>query len=150
MDITPWGVLSFSESAKGFEGLWLPCHRRRPSGGITDQLQCRGLWHSNSPSARSLSRSPSSSPPSFTQSPSSPRSLVRDGQTRPHRPRLVVSRSTCPPLSPSAQREQLYNRYCSNKHALKRDYFFFFHKALRLTVAAAGCIASPTLLFSDW
>jgi hypothetical protein len=27
--------------------------------------------------------------------------LVRDGQTSPHRPRLVVSRSTCPPLSPS-------------------------------------------------
>jgi hypothetical protein len=32
---------------------------------------------------------------------SPPRSLVRDGQTSPHRPRLVVSRSTCPPLSPS-------------------------------------------------
>jgi len=28
-----------------------------------------------------------------------PRSLVRDGQTSPHRPRLVVSPSTCPPLS---------------------------------------------------
>ena len=26
-------------------------------------------------------------------------SLVRDGQTSPHRTRLVVSRSTCPPLS---------------------------------------------------
>jgi hypothetical protein len=26
---------------------------------------------------------------------------VRDGQPSPHRPRLVVSRSTCPPLSPS-------------------------------------------------
>jgi hypothetical protein len=39
--------------------------------------------------------------PSFTQSPSPPRSQVRDGQTSPHRPRLVVSRSTCPPLSPS-------------------------------------------------
>jgi hypothetical protein len=52
---------------------------------------------------RSLSRSPSSPPPSFTvtQSPSPPRLLVRDGQTRPHRPRLVVSRSTCPQLSPS-------------------------------------------------
>jgi hypothetical protein len=30
-----------------------------------------------------------------------PRSLVRDRQTSPLRPRLVVSRSTCPPLSPS-------------------------------------------------
>jgi hypothetical protein len=71
------------------------------SGGVTDQPQCRGLWHSSRPSARSFTRSPSSPPPSFTQSPSPPRSLVRDGQTSPHRPRLVVSRSTCPPLSPS-------------------------------------------------
>jgi hypothetical protein len=42
--------------------------------------------------ARSLSCSPSPPPLSFTQSPSLPRSLVRDGQTSPHRPRLVVSR----------------------------------------------------------
>ncbi len=66
-----------------------------------DQPQCPRLWHSSSPSARSLSRPPSSLPPPFTQSPSPPRSLVRDGQTSPHRPRLVVSRSTCSPLSPS-------------------------------------------------
>ena len=39
---------------------------------------------------------------------------VRDGQTSPHKPRLVVSLSTCPPLSPF-QRELLYDRYCSNK-----------------------------------
>jgi hypothetical protein len=75
--------------------------RGSQSGGVEDQPQCRGLWHSSSPSARSLSRSPSPLPPSFTQSPSPPRSLVRDGQPSPHRPRLVVSRSTCPPLSPS-------------------------------------------------
>jgi hypothetical protein len=75
--------------------------RGGPGGGVEDQPRCAGLWHSRSPSARSLSRSPSSPPPSFTQSPSPPRSLVRDGQTSPHRPRLVVSRSTCPPLSPS-------------------------------------------------
>jgi hypothetical protein len=60
------------------------------------------LWHSSSPSARSLSRSPSPPPPSFTQSPSLPISLVCDGQTNPQRPRLVVSFRTCPPLSPSA------------------------------------------------
>jgi hypothetical protein len=71
------------------------------SGGVEDQPQYCGLWRSRTPNARSLSRSPSSPPPSFTQSPSPPRSLVRDGQTSPHRPRLVVSRSTCPPLSPS-------------------------------------------------
>jgi hypothetical protein len=70
--------------------------------GVEDQPQYRGLWHSGSPSARSFSRSPSPPPPSFTQYPSPPRSLVRDyGQTSPLRPRLDVSRSTCPPLSPS-------------------------------------------------
>jgi len=29
------------------------------------------------------------------------RSLMRDGQISPHKPRLVVSHSTCPPISPS-------------------------------------------------
>ena len=37
----------------------------------------------------------------FTQSPFPPRSLVRDGQTSPHKPLLVESHSTCPPLFPS-------------------------------------------------
>ena len=75
--------------------------RGNQSGGVEDQPQCRGMWHSGSPSARSCSRSPSPSPPSFTQYSSPPRSLVRDGKTSPLRPRLVVSRGTCPPLSPS-------------------------------------------------
>ena len=35
------------------------------------------------------------------KSPYPPRSLVRDERTHPHRPRLVVSHSTCPPLSSS-------------------------------------------------
>ena len=39
-----------------------------------------------------------------------------NGQTSPLRPRLVVSHSTCPPLSPSPHAEQLCNRYCRNKH----------------------------------
>ena len=68
-------------------------------GGVADQSQRQRLWRSRTPHARSISRSPSSPPPSFTPSPFAPRSLVRDGQTSPHRPRLVVSRSTCPPLS---------------------------------------------------
>ena len=33
-----------------------------------------------------------------------------------HRPRLVASCSTCPPLSSPLPREQLCNRYCSNEH----------------------------------
>jgi hypothetical protein len=60
--------------------------------------------------------SPSAPPPSFTQSPYPPRSLVCDERTHPHRPRLVVSHSTCPPLSSSSPREHLCNRSCSNKH----------------------------------
>jgi len=41
--------------------------------------------------------------------PGSSRVPVRDGQTSPHRPRLVVSRSTCPPLSsPPPTRTALY------------------------------------------
>ena len=41
--------------------------------------------------------------------------LVRDGQTSPHKPLLVVSRSTCPPLSPPPRaREQLCNRSCNS------------------------------------
>ena len=72
------------------------------------------------PSLHALSRSPSP-PPSFTQYPSFPRSLVRDGQTSPHRPQLVVSRSTCPPLFIPPTREQLCNRYCSNKHTARTN-----------------------------
>jgi hypothetical protein len=89
------------------------------SGSVEDQHQCPGMWHSSNPNARSLSHSPSAPPPSFTQSTYPPRSLVRDGQTSPHRPRLVVSRvtsrSTCPPLSSPPPREHLCTRSCSNK-----------------------------------
>ena len=73
------------------------------SGGVEDQPgpQYPGLWHRGSPSPLSFSHSPSRPSPSLTQYPSPPCSLVRDGQTSPLRPRFVVSRSTCPLLSPS-------------------------------------------------
>jgi hypothetical protein len=67
----------------------------------------------HTPHTRSLSHSPSAPPPSFTQSPYPSCSLVQDGQTNPHRPRLVVFRSTCLPLSPPPPREQLCNRSCT-------------------------------------
>jgi hypothetical protein len=86
-----------------------PVLKYRVPHGPSKQSQTRNLTLSESQkegekkrsNARSLSHFPSSPPPSFSQSPSPPRSLVRDGQTSPHRPQLVVSRSTCPPLSPS-------------------------------------------------
>ena len=59
---------------------------------------CRSL---TGPPVASGDRGALQGPPSFTQYPSPPHSLVRDGQTSPLRPRLVVSYSTCPPLSPS-------------------------------------------------
>jgi hypothetical protein len=69
----------------------------------------------------SLSRSPSSSSPSFTQSPSPPRSLVRDGQISPHRPWLVDSHSTCPLLSPSPHANNFVIRTAVVKtHTLSR------------------------------
>jgi hypothetical protein len=71
------------------------------SGGVVDQPQYRRLWRHRTPCARSFSRSPSPRHPPLTQNAFSPRSLVRGGQTSPHKPRLVASHSTCPPLSSS-------------------------------------------------
>ena len=54
--------------------------------------------HSHTPPR---TRSPSSRHPPFTHYPFPLRSLVFGGQPSPHKPRLVVSHSTCPPLSSS-------------------------------------------------
>jgi hypothetical protein len=54
--------------------------------------------HSHTPPR---TRSPSSRHPPFTLYPFPLRSLVCGGQPSPHKPRLVVSHSTCPPLSSS-------------------------------------------------
>jgi len=80
------------------------------SGSVQDhwQPQCPGLpKHSSNPNARSLSHSPSAPLLLLSHNLPIPRSLVRDGQTSPHRPRLVVSRSTCPPLSSPPPRTAL-------------------------------------------
>jgi hypothetical protein len=53
-------------------------------------------WHTSP-----RTRSPSSRHPPFTHYPFFPRSLVCGGQASPHKPRLIVSHSTCPPLSSS-------------------------------------------------
>ena len=85
-DSFPFKRAAFYQLLKGKVGL-----AAAKAAALRITPQGRGLLHSNSPSARSLSRFPFPPPPSFTQSPSPPRSLVRDGQTSPHSPRLVVS-----------------------------------------------------------
>jgi len=63
----------------------------------------RRLWRSRTPTAHFFTRSTPSPQTSLTRYSFPPRSLVRDGQTSPsHQPRLVVSHSTRPPLSPSS------------------------------------------------
>ena len=65
---------------------------------------------------------------------------VSDEQTHPHRPRLVVSHSTCPPLSSPPPREQLCKRSCSNKthtHTLPGPPTYYTMKPIR-----NSCIAS--------
>jgi hypothetical protein len=74
---------------------------RQPSGGVEDKPQYRQLWHRRNPCARCFSRSPSPRQPPLTQYPFPPRSLVRGGQTSPHKLRLVASHSTYPALSSS-------------------------------------------------
>jgi hypothetical protein len=96
-------------------------------------------------------RSPSSRHPPFTHYPFPLRSLVCGGQPSPHKPWLIVSHSTCPPLSSSPHahsfvfgtavinthtygtavinkhththtREQIFTRSCSNKHTHGWDH----------------------------
>ena len=57
-------------------------------------------WVHTSPHTHLHTLSSSRHPP-FTQYLFPLRSLVRDGQTSPHMPRLVVPHSTCPSLTPS-------------------------------------------------
>jgi hypothetical protein len=106
----------------------LECHRngainrtrsfqaRGICGGQSSGVIVRVLWHSSNPSARSLSRSPSSPPPSFRQNLPLPRvhecvmgRLVHTGLG----PSSLVAHDLHYPPPP---REQLCNRYCSDKH----------------------------------
>ena len=70
--------------------------------------------HTHTASARSLAPTlsrvrelPTPRHPHFTQYPFAPRPLVRGGKTSPHRLRLFVSHSKCPPLSPPPKRTAL-------------------------------------------
>ena len=83
-------------------------------------IWARDWIHSHTPPR---TRSPSSRHPPFTQYPFPPRSLVCGGQTSPHKPRLVVSYSTCPPLSssPHAHSFVLGTAVINNNNSLVRD-----------------------------
>ena len=74
----------------------------------------------HAPSRASLS----SRHPPCTQYPFPKRSLVRSGETSRHTPRLVVSHSTCPSLSPFPPCVQICNRSCSNKQQTKVQSLF--------------------------
>jgi hypothetical protein len=114
--------------------------------------------HSHTPPR---TRSPSSRHPPFTHYPFPPRSLVCGGQASPHKSRLVVSHSTCPPLSSSPHAHsfvlgsavintytstsnrmhgELYNRSCSNKqtHTFLRLLFLRAHWETEAHFTAAG------------
>jgi len=68
--------------------------------GNADQSQHRRMWRCRSSCPLILARPSPPCQPSCSQPPPPPRrSLVRGGQTRTYRPRLVVSLSTCPPFS---------------------------------------------------
>jgi hypothetical protein len=82
-----------------------PVRLLRQAGTRARQASASWAYQSARPARPSRLCLPRSSPPALSP-PSPPRSLVCDGQTSPHRPRLVVSRRTCPPLSPERRRRK--------------------------------------------
>jgi len=79
---------------------------RRPGRGFSRGLKIHREKKTNQPTAPC--RAPLLLPLLLSHNLPLPRvPLVCDGQTSPHRPRLVVSRSTCPPL--------LFFCFCKNK-----------------------------------
>ena len=72
------------------------------------------------------------------QSPSPQRSLVRDGQISPYRPRLVVSRSTCPPLSPPTQSSVVESEFAARPERTDQIVTMACSKT-----TLSSCIVSP-------
>jgi hypothetical protein len=100
----PWSFGFNSQTRGTRENRAPPCSNKQQQPCVTQHCPAviNTHWHpvlkyTHTVKVPGSSRVP---PHSFTQSPSPPRSLVRHGQTSPHRPRLVVSRSTCPPIFP--------------------------------------------------
>ncbi len=105
-----------------------------------------GVWVWDWIHAPPRTRSPSSRHPLFTHYPFPPRSLVCGGQPSPHKPRLVVSHSTCPPLSSSPHAHSfVIGPAVINTHT--RFCVFFFYRPtgrLRHTSLPLECHRKPT------
>jgi hypothetical protein len=82
-------------------GLVLELARQHKASQSQNKISQKKTSSSNPPHTPPRTRSPSSRHPPFTHYPFPLRSLVCGGQPRSHKSRLVVSHSTCPPLSSS-------------------------------------------------
>ena len=97
--------------------------------------------HSHTPPR---TRSPSSRHPPFTHYPFSLCSLVCGGQPSPHKPRLVVSHSTCPPLSSSPHAHSfVLGTAVINKHlALRKCVFITAGRVYYFVYYCVGAMTS--------
>jgi hypothetical protein len=99
--------------------------------------------HSHTP----RTRSPSSRHPPFTHYPFPLRSLVCGGQPSPHKPRLVLSHSTCPPLSssPHAHSFVLGTAIINTTQCVHREFLrLLFLQAHRETAAHFHATGLPS------
>ena len=102
VECAPASPYTYSSSTHRFPDERTPIEAM-PLSATSTELVRVGVWvwdwiHSHTPPR---TRSPSSRHPLFTHYPFPPQPLVCGGQPSPHKPRLVVSHSTCPPLSSS-------------------------------------------------
>ena len=77
-------------------------------------------------------------------------SLVRDGQTSPHRPWLVVSRSTCPPISPPHATSFVLGHAVINTHTAERHRHYRVSARWANALLLAPAISQPFARYVRW
>jgi hypothetical protein len=93
------------------------------------------------------------SPPSFHTLSLSPRSLVCGGQPSPHKPRLVVSHSTCPPLSSSPHAHSfvlstaVINNNLPRKCLVRHLFVLVYYYAGTVVLSSTKMLFMTVLLF---